>query len=236
MPSLIDLTGQTFGFLTVQYQSQSQRHSTGTRAVWFCLCICGNTKEILAHSLLANLSKSCGCRGKQHGASKLRLIYPGEYKIWVAMWQRCTNSHAKAFIWYGGLGVTVTPEWKSFDQFIADVGPRPSKAYSLDRFPDGHGNYEPSNVRWATRAEQARNTSRNHWYTYRGVTMCRGDWAKSLGITDQALTHRIKSNWSEDLIFAPVHFDNQMRPRASSPANSTEDAHIPEHVEQEDQE
>lgn len=70
---------------------------------------------------------------------------------------RCLNPRFPAFAKYGGRGITIDPRWHDFDCFLADMGPRPSVEHSIDRYPNGNGNYEPGNVRWATRSEQCRN-------------------------------------------------------------------------------
>lgn len=76
------------------------------------------------------------------------------YKCWENMVQRCTNSKATGYKYWGGRGISVCDRWRiSFTQFIEDVGERPSSKHSLDRI-DVDGNYEPGNVRWATAAEQ----------------------------------------------------------------------------------
>ena len=73
------------------------------------------------------------------------------------MIQRCTNPNAPNWYLYGGRGITVCQRWRdSYTDFLADVGPRPGVDLSLDRI-DNDGNYEPGNVRWATRSEQQRN-------------------------------------------------------------------------------
>lgn len=73
---------------------------------------------------------------------------------------RCSNPNGKNYADYGGRGIKVCERWENFENFVADVGERPSAAYSLDRI-DNHKGYEPGNVRWATRKEQANNTRRN---------------------------------------------------------------------------
>jgi hypothetical protein len=79
-----------------------------------------------------------------------------EYRCWRAMRQRCANPKAPNYYLYGGRGITVYEGWQDYATFLADVGPRPGREYSLDRI-DNNGNYEPGNVRWATRSEQQRN-------------------------------------------------------------------------------
>lgn len=73
--------------------------------------------------------------------------YP-ELKVWQGMRQRCLNPNSKAYKFYGARGITVAPQWKSFKQFRADVGPRPTTAHQLHRLGD-RGNYEPGNVVWS---------------------------------------------------------------------------------------
>ncbi|HEX7893188.1 MAG TPA: hypothetical protein VF447_03285 [Terriglobales bacterium] len=89
------------------------------------------------------------------------MTHTREYRAWAGMIQRCTNpKHARWADW-GGRGITVCERWRSFENFYADMGNRPSPAHSLDRFPDNDGNYEPGNVRWATRSEQQLNKRPN---------------------------------------------------------------------------
>jgi hypothetical protein len=80
------------------------------------------------------------------------------YVTWCMIKQRCCNPRHTAYKYYGGRGITICSEWiNDFGRFVKDVGDRPSDGYSLDRYPNKNGNYEPGNVRWATDLEQAQN-------------------------------------------------------------------------------
>jgi hypothetical protein len=83
-----------------------------------------------------------------------------EHNIWRGIIQRCTNPKRKHFADYGGRGITICEHWQGehgFENFLADMGLRPTPEHSVDRYPNVDGNYEPSNCRWATRSEQAKN-------------------------------------------------------------------------------
>lgn len=91
---------------------------------------------------------------RTHGESRPASV---EYRTWRHMLERCLNPDHPNYRYYGGRGITVCQRWqKSFETFVADVGRRPTNNLSLDRI-NNDGNYEPGNVRWATRAEQTRN-------------------------------------------------------------------------------
>lgn len=97
-------------------------------------------------------------RGREHGSFKHGAIGTPEYDIWRSMNQRCANPNVRNYDNYGGRGIRVCDRWRhDFTAFLADVGYRPSKHHSLDRYPDKNGNYEPGNVRWALPDEQAKN-------------------------------------------------------------------------------
>lgn len=89
-------------------------------------------------------------RHKQHVADP-------ERRVWLNMKRRCLISNDYSYRWYGARGITVCERWSSsYEAFLEDVGRRPNAEYSLDRI-DNDGNYEPGNVRWATKSEQRRN-------------------------------------------------------------------------------
>mgnify|MGYP000858894499 len=76
------------------------------------------------------------------------------------MRQRCENPEAEGFKNYGGRGISVCDRWQSYTAFLADMGPRPAPHMTVERI-NNDGNYEPGNCKWATRAEQLRNTRRS---------------------------------------------------------------------------
>lgn len=95
---------------------------------------------------------------EQHGMSSNGVVIP-EYRVWVMMRDRCKNPKSPKWPRYGGRGIRVCERWEVFGNFIADMGRRPGPDFSIDR-RDNDGNYEPSNCRWATRSQQARNQKR----------------------------------------------------------------------------
>lgn len=153
----LKLLGCTFGKLTVIGQA-SNGPKGHTR--WYVLCECGNS--LVLPSTLTKY-RSCGCSKITHGLfiGARHTNAERAYYCWTQMIQRCTNPKCTSYKNYGARGIAVCARWRrSFVDFLSDMGPRPPGT-SLDRSPNQDGNYEPGNVRWATRTEQARNRSDN---------------------------------------------------------------------------
>jgi hypothetical protein len=115
-----------------------------------------------------------------------------EYRAWYSMTQRCYNKNFRFYPDYGGRGITVCERWRhSFTAFLEDMGRKPTSKHTLER-KENDGNYEPGNVRWATRTEQARNRRSSLLYTIGGVTKSLPEWCEQYGINWDCVWQRLK--------------------------------------------
>jgi hypothetical protein len=132
------------------------------------------------------------------------LRHSPEYNIWNQMRQRCLNPRHKQFQDYGGRGITVCQEWRHFSRFYADMGPRPSPHYSIER-TDNNGPYSPENCVWSTPYLQTRNKRNNRYLAYMGLTLCVADWEKRLNMKRGVLGSRLLRGWPvEDALSRPL--------------------------------
>jgi hypothetical protein len=194
----LNLTGQKFGNLTVIRES----HQVGKVIFWVCQCDCGKETIVRRCHLTSGHTRSCGCLWVKslkemhvtHGATSNGGPTP-EYISWCQMKSRCANPNNEKYPEYGGRGIMVSPRWtgdNGFENFLADMGPRP-KGTSLDRWPNNKdGHYEPGNCRWGTDEQQTRNKRNNHFFEYNGERMIAADWGKRLGIDRNTILSNIK--------------------------------------------
>ena len=175
---------------------------------WTCKCDCGAT-FVRRASILSGISH-CGCMSyvnrsvshKKHGLTKT-----AEFKSWDGAIQRCTNDRCKDFPNYGGRGISVCDRWiKSFDNFLSDMGKKPSASYSLDRI-DVNGDYSPENCRWASSRQQASNRRNNVFVDVGGskITLFEFCGYKTSPMY-QRISYRLRHGWClSDAIFQPAH-------------------------------
>lgn len=193
--------GERFGRLAVLRTERAGKN------YWCeCKCDCGSIVRVNASNLVSGGTKSCGCLKKEllsvtkstHGESKTRL-----YRIWKAMRQRCNNPADHFFHIYGGAGVKVCSEWDDYQSFA-------NWAYqsgytdelTIDRI-DPKGDYEPSNCRWATWTEQARNKQDTIFITIGGDTKPLVEWCKEKGVLYGTALYRFrKMNMTGEDLFS----------------------------------
>lgn len=192
----VDLVGKMFGSLIVRQMLPRQS----------CICDCTscgrqNLVKNYCH-LESGAIQSCGCltasliskRMTRHGHSR-RSGESAEYRIWCGMVQRCTNPNLKYYKDYGGRGIYIDPRWLKFENFLEDMGTRPTGKHQLDRFPENDGPYTKSNCRWATSKENNNNRRSCRMITAFGKTQTTTQWAEEYGIDDKKFRRRLDSGW-----------------------------------------
>lgn len=117
-----------------------------------------------------------------------------EYISWMSMRQRCYYKKSGSYSRYGARGIRVCKRWLKFENFLSDMGKKPSPDHSLDRINNSKG-YSPSNCKWATRLEQGSNCRNNKLLTFNRKTMCMAQWQRATGISRHAIYYRLKSGW-----------------------------------------
>jgi hypothetical protein len=181
--------GMRFGRLTVvRFAGLTPYH----HQQWLCCCDCGVERTFLRGNIRSGDARSCGCLqrekvagnsyGLRHGHAR-RGNLSATWKIWSAMWGRCNDTTRRH---YGAKGISVCERWRVFENFVVDMGERPS-GLTLDR-KDGRLGYSKINCRWATPTEQARNSS-NARLTIETAVMARQMLAD--GVSQRAVGERL---------------------------------------------
>lgn len=188
MAKKIDLTGKKFHKLTVICDSGIR--TKHRQRLWECLCDCGKV-ILLSTGHLGGTQKSCGCLKKMKEKIKSENSFRNNntYNTWSSMRDRCNNKNNKNYHNYGGRGIKVCKRWDSFTDFHKDMGGKP-KSTSLERIDNNKG-YSPTNCKWATRKEQARNTRKNVFWTDEGITLTVAEWSEKTNISYQTLYNRV---------------------------------------------
>jgi hypothetical protein len=169
-----DLSNQKFNRLTAHWPVG---HSSGRSTLWLCSCDCGSLHIVKSSALRTGSSKSCGClqreiaarigdRARTHGHTEGK-VASSTYNSWYGMLQRCKNQGKANYAYYGGRGITVCERWNRFENFLADMGEKPTGLTIERRNNDGH--YEPSNCYWATMKEQCRTRRKRTDVQYRNA-------------------------------------------------------------------
>lgn len=183
--------GQRFTRLVVKERVGSSRY-------WICVCDCGIAIHARKDGLLLNRTKSCGCLHREQArakATKHGYEKRPEYRIWQGMKTRCGNPKVQDYHRYGGRGIKVCERWLKFENFLEDMGDRPSPRHSIDRINNDLG-YSPSNCRWALPDIQYRNKSTSRVISYNGQSLCLAQWERFFGKKKGVITARLRLGWS----------------------------------------
>lgn len=187
MGKVIDITGQTFGKLTVLKEAG---RSSENRATWLCKCECGKEATVIGKHLRNGTTKSCGCIVNKHNMTDTPT-----WTTWRAMMKRCYETTSKHYTRYGARGILVQESWHEFVNFYNDMGERPDGT-SLDRI-NNDGNYEITNCRWADNFTQNNNRGDyNTKLTLGNLTLNINEWSRKLDIKPTAITERLRRGWS----------------------------------------
>jgi hypothetical protein len=170
----------------------------GRKQRCLCQCVCGTKKLVVKSDLLTFISRSCGClrnailseRSWKHGRRHGNLTYLS----WSHIRQRCGDPNHRSYPRYGGRGITICARWDDFNNFLADMGERPSKGHSIER-RNNDGHYEPSNCFWATMKQQSGNKRNTHWVEWEGERVALSHLAQRFALPPPRLFSRLQRGW-----------------------------------------
>lgn len=231
-PNFKSLLGKPpFGEITIISYAGRIRHGTQMKTMWNGQCSCGKKRIFFGDNLVRGHTTNCGCVIDAKVKIGLRFRHghaihdkiSSEYWTWQGIKKRCCDPDEPGYKNYGARGISVYPAWlESFDNFYADMGPKPSPKHSIDRI-DNNGNYDPENCRWATQKQQARNMRANRMITYRNETRCLAEWSEMTGISADCISQRIdKLGWPVEKALGskPYHKSISPQPPSSDPIES----------------
>ena len=194
MGKIKDLTGKQFGRLTAI--ARFPPHGKNSSYMWACNCECGGTAIVRGTDLTNGHTMSCGCYRKMVKTmpkQEMRL-----HRIWSNMKQRCSNPNSKSFKYYGGRGIKVCDEWKTFDTFYYWALANGYRDDLTIERKNNDGNYEPSNCEWITSAKQHQNTSRTVRYMKYGKVFSLSELCRLYGVNRGTVGARLKRGMTID--------------------------------------
>jgi hypothetical protein len=206
----VSMVGKAYGRVTIQaLVNEREREGGPLRWLCVCRCDCGTVWKTRASNVIAGNTAGCRpCAFKSVRRFRGRTPTKPEYAVWVNMRRRCRDENRRDYKDYGGRGIAVCKQWTGkggFARFLADVGPRPSLGYSIERIDNNKG-YEPGNVRWATLPEQNRNRRDTRVLDVNGERMCGAELARKCGAHKSSIYRRLDLGQSPSEILA--HFSS----------------------------
>lgn len=225
-PNFDSMLGKKYGRLTcVSLVGREYKDETSNyfRYIWRYQCDCGRFVDMPAKNVRRAQLPSCGCAVRERAAAKF--LKHGkhkstEYTVWQAIKNRTLRITAKDFAKYGAVGIGICDEWLSFENFLRDMGPRPSPKHSIDRIDNAKG-YSKENCRWADATTQCRNKTNNAKLTAFGQTKLLVEWAEQLGVSTAVIRQRLKKyGWApEKAVSTPARVWCPKQPRVKEMKN-----------------
>lgn len=197
-----------------RYGSMTALSNPDAEGLVKCVCVCGRQEEVASRRLMSYKSPGCNCKRKDslrriattHGLSGTRT-----YRIWKDVVRRALGRKSRDL--YAERGITICERWRSYENFLHDMGECPP-GLSIDRI-DNDGSYEPGNCRWATAKEQNRNKRSTIIVNYKGQDIPLRELAERQNISARALRYRIvELGWSAE---KAVETPNRFRSRPLAP-------------------
>ena len=201
MATAIDMAGVVVNGITIL----AKMASMNGKVVWQCRCPCGTEFQAAGTYLRSGKAHGCNqCSKKRviRAITKHGAIGTREYVTYSAMKSCCYNPKDKRYDRYGGRGITICSRWmESFNNFLSDMGQKPSKEHSIERLEVDKG-YEPGNCIWATLSEQANNRSNNTRIEINSVTKNLTQWSRETGVCRTVILRRMKRGLSGEALVA----------------------------------
>lgn len=210
--------GDTFGRLKVVEQAGAY---VNRKKRWLCRCECGGERHVSTGDLNRGHSRSCGCLQKEKASQVFKTHgWSGtpEHDAYKAMLGRCRNPKNQNYATYGGRGIEV--RYATFEEFLADIGPRPSASLTVDRI-DVDGHYEAGNCRWATRQVQGENRRTTITVEVRGERRILAELCRNRGLMPATVHKRIARGWDvERALSTPPMATNTHTARMAAETNA----------------
>lgn len=199
--------GDKIGNLTVLMRAGYKHYKTGKKTLWLCSCACNHKTLKLPLVDSPKGIKSCGClqliankqnaqKVKTHGESKKTV----EYNTWLKIKTRCYNENHPDYANYGGRGLKVSKGWEhSYEQFLSDMGRRPSNEHSIERIDNDRG-YNKGNCKWALPIEQQNNKRNIPKHLFKGKMLSAAQISRLVGISSSLIRQRLKYLTLEEAI------------------------------------
>ena len=207
-----NIIGNKYNKLTVLNFEKKELRKNHWRYYYKCKCECGKTTIVERDNIVSGKTKTCGC-SRSEAKTKHNLCHSRIYKIYNDMKKRCYNKKSKSYKNYGERGIVICKEW--LNDFMNFYNWSMENGYadnlSIDRI-NVDGDYEPSNCRWATQKEQANNTRRNRYLTYKGETHTISEWSDIYNLKSATIRARLAYGYTpEQALEMPINKYNKIK-------------------------